>query len=282
MTSPTAIDLYGDQSFNIKVYSPPTGKPKKVVLICGALGVHSSFYQPIAQWLASRQCLAITFDHRGMGTNQRPGQPLGDISVRTWLNEDLAAIISWLRTHYTQYRISCLGHSFGGVSLGACPAVNEVERLILVSPLSGYLNHFRLKTRLLLNTYRLLVPLVVPLLGYFHFPGNKTIHHEHIPPKVIRSWARWLTSPDFIKSDSELDVANYQQFHGSLIAFAFDDDKRSPLDAVIAATRYYPRARYSTILKVSPQAHGMEKIGHYNMFSDTASHSLWPLIYETL
>ncbi|MFC5695221.1 alpha/beta fold hydrolase [Pseudomonas sp. GCM10022186] len=275
------IDLYGDGTFFIRQFRPLHQPVRQVVLICGGLGINASFYQAFAHWLAGRGCCVVTFDHRGLGINAVSRAEMKRIDMDTWLGRDLSTILLWLRKGYPELPLCCIGHSFGGATLGASPAIAVVDRIVLVSAQSGYLGGFGPRIRALLGIYvYVMIPLLVPAYGYF--PARKIGAGENIPQKVIRRWRRWVKTPGYLQGDLKLDREGYRQFRGSLTALSFSDDAMAPLNTVAEVADYYSQAAHSSLLSISPEETGMSEIGHFRMFSRAAAETIWPLIYGRL
>lgn len=275
------IDIYGTGNFFIRRFYPLNEPVTNVVLINGGLGINSTFYHSFARWLAAQGCCVVTFDHRGLGLNKVEKAEMDGIDVDTWFSQDLSTILLWLRLNYPNVPLCCVGHSFGGATLGACPAIGVVDRIVLISAQSGYVGNFCPRIRALLAMYvYALIPILVPVYGYF--PAKKIGAGENIPRKVISRWRRWVQTPGYLQADAGLNREGYRKFRGALTAFSFSDDTMAPLSAVAEVTDYYSQAAHSSLLSISPRDAGMDEIGHFKMFSRDASETIWPTIYKSL
>ncbi|MDA8482673.1 alpha/beta fold hydrolase [Pseudomonas resinovorans] len=275
------IDLYGNGKFFVREFCPIREPVSHLVVICGGLGINAVFYQSFACWLTEKGCCVVTFDHRGLGLNVVPDEEMAEIDLETWLSQDLSTILYWLRLKYPNLPLCCIGHSFGGATLGASPAIGLVDRIVLVSAQSGYMGHFDTRIRALLGMYvYVLIPLLVPIRGYF--PAKKIGAGENIPRKVIHRWRRWVQAPGYIQADYGLNREGYRRFKGSLAALAFSDDRMAPLSSVAEVVDYYSQASHSSLQSISPEETGMNEIGHFKMFSRDASEAVWPLIHQSL
>lgn len=275
------IDIYGAGSFFVRRFSPIKAPIENVVVISGGLGINSVFYQSFARWLARRGCCVVTFDHRGLGLNTVPRAEMDEIDVGTWFNQDFSAILLWLRFNYPDVPLCCIGHSFGGATLGISPAIGVVDRIVLVSAQSGYMGGFGLRIRALLGMYvYALIPLLVPVYGYF--PAKKIGAGENIPCKVICRWRQWVRTPGYIQGDTDLDREGYRRFKGTIAALSFSDDHMAPMNTVAEVVDYYSQALHSSLLNVVPQEVGMSEIGHFKMFSRDAAETIWPIIHQSL
>lgn len=80
------------------------------LLVSHATGFHGRCYQPFAEALPGRHCVA--FDYRGHGDTSRPDGPL------EWpqYGDDAEAMAAWL-AHRTGGPIDAFGHSMGGACL---------------------------------------------------------------------------------------------------------------------------------------------------------------------
>lgn len=275
------VDLYGNGNFYVRQFSPAHTPVDRVVVICGGLGINAVFYQSFSRWLAERGCCVVTFDHRGLGLNVVSEAEMEVIDMETWFSQDLSTILYWLRLKYPGLPLCCIGHSFGGATLGASPAIGLVDHILLVSAQSGYMGNFGLRIRVLLGMYvYVLIPLLVPFRGYF--PARKIGAGENIPRKVIRRWRRWVQAPGYIQTDSSLNREGFRSFRGTLAALAFSDDQMAPLSSVAEVVDYYSQASHSSLQSISPEETDMSEIGHFKMFSRDAANSIWPLIYKSL
>ncbi len=275
------IDLYGNGNFFVRQFLPADEPVRNVVVICGGLGINAVFYQSFARWLAERGSCVVTFDHRGLGLNAVPETAMDSIDVETWFSQDLSTILYRLRLTYPDLSLCCIGHSFGGATLGACPAIGVVDRIVLVSAQSGYMGNFGLRIRALLGMYvYVLIPLLVPLRGYF--PAKKIGAGENIPRRVIHRWRQWVRAPGYVQDDLSLNREGYRKFKGTLAALAFSDDQMAPLRTVVEVVDYYSHASHSSLQSISPEETGMSDIGHFKMFSRAAADTIWPLIHKSL
>ncbi|QEY64177.1 alpha/beta fold hydrolase [Metapseudomonas lalkuanensis] len=275
------VDVYGTGNLFIRLFKPCQKKTKKVVLICGGLGINSVFYQSFARWLASQGCCAVTFDHRGLGLNSVSKADMDRIDVDTWLSQDLSAILFWLRLNYPNVPLCCIGHSFGGATLGVSPAINLLDKIVLVSAQSGYMGGFGHRIKALLGMYvYILIPLLVPVFGYF--PAKKIGAGENIPRRVICRWQQWVKTPGYIQADFELNREGYRRFRGVLTAISFSDDAMAPLSTVAEVADYYSEASHSSLLSISPEEVGLNEVGHFRMFSRDAAETIWPKILNSL
>jgi predicted alpha/beta hydrolase len=275
------VDIYGTGNLLVRQFCPIHKPVRNVVLISGGLGINSVFYHSFARWLAAQGCCVMTFDHRGLGLNTVAKTEMDGIDVDTWLSQDLSAILLWLRLSYPNVPLCCIGHSFGGATLGASPAIGVVDRIVLVSAQSGYMGNFGPRIRALLAMYvYALIPLLVPVYGYF--PAKKIGAGENIPRKVISRWRRWVQTPGYLQADTDLNREGYRKFGGTLTALSFSDDVMAPLSTVAEVADYYSQATHSSLLSISPRDAGMDEIGHFKMFSRDASETIWPMIYKSL
>ncbi|OWJ90211.1 hypothetical protein B6S59_28660 [Pseudomonas sp. A46] len=275
------VDIYGNGSLRVRKYTPVNSDLSRLVVICGGLGINSLFYQPFARWLSQRGCCVVTFDHRGLGLNAVPRSKMRAIDLDTWFSQDLSTIFYWLRLKYPGLPLGCIGHSFGGATLGVAPAIDLVDRIVLVSAQSGYVGNFGVRVKLLLFMYiYVLIPILVPIYGCF--PAKKIRAGENIPASIIRRWRKWVRVPGYLQSDLELNREGYRKFKGIISAFVFSDDIMAPMNTVAEVVDYYSQATHSSFQTISPEDAGMSEIGHFKMFSHAAAETIWPRIYKSL
>jgi len=66
----------------------PPGIVRASVLIAPAMGVSQRFYAALADWLASRGFLVVTFDFRGIGLSRRADLRTLDTTISDWAESD--------------------------------------------------------------------------------------------------------------------------------------------------------------------------------------------------
>src|SRR5918999_3011041 len=107
-------------------------RAERVVLVAPATGVKRKLYRPFAEFLAGEGFAVVTWDWRGTG-DSRPASLRGfDATMRDWGERDLAGIIEWATVRYPTARLTAVGHSYGGQSIGLAPHRDRVRALVTV------------------------------------------------------------------------------------------------------------------------------------------------------
>src|SRR5690606_26621905 len=75
-----------------------------VVLINSAMGMPRGFYTPLANFLAGEGIDTLTWDYRGIGDSVKGSVKNTPSSIHDWGEQDLPAMIDWLRARYPQRR----------------------------------------------------------------------------------------------------------------------------------------------------------------------------------
>ncbi len=83
-----------------------------VLLVLHGLGAHSGWFIDLGNSLASRHLTIYAVDHRGFG---RSDGLAGHIDNYHTYTQDIAAIVTEIRTRHPTSRIFVLGHSMGGI-----------------------------------------------------------------------------------------------------------------------------------------------------------------------
>jgi predicted alpha/beta hydrolase len=238
-----------------------------VVLIAPATAVQRRLYAPLAEFLAHRGCVVLTWDWRGTG-GSRPRSLKGfAATMRGWAQSDLAGIIQWAGLSFPHRRLTAIGHSFGGQSFGLAPGAERLAALVTVAAQNGYVGYWPPRNRLGLRLlWHVAVPAVSHAIGYW--PGQLLRTGEDLPQGVALEWARWCTSPDY---HGELD--RYARLRVPMLAYSIDDDWIAPLRAVEALHAAYVNCTIER-RHVLPQELYLERVGHFGLLRD-AGPTVW-------
>jgi predicted alpha/beta hydrolase len=260
---------------------PAVGTARAAVLLAGAMAVPHRFYGSFSEFLAAGGCAVLRFDYRGIGAS-REGTVGGEPArLREWGEVDVAGALDWLAGRYPGLPLGLVGHSAGGWLPALAPNRGRLGAMVTIASQSGWSGHWPWPGRLkLLLFWRLVLPAVVAACGYL--PG-RILGSESIPRGVAREWAHWARSPDFLRSrrrGSETAVRagsaspELGEFDGPLRAYAIAGDTYAPVAAVRRLPDFYPAAR-SEVQVFSTLGRNGERPGHFNVFRDSFSESLW-------
>ena len=221
------------------------GIAKGVVVLAGATGVRRNVYTPFAEHLASQGWQVFTFDARGIAASTMQHSRKEAACMRDWGRLDLDAVLRCAADQWGGWEgVILVGHSSGGHLAGLAPALKNVPRMLLVA--SGTCN-WRLYPRRqwprLLVTWYLAVPALVALYGYL--PAWAGVGMD-LPKGVARDWRNWSVAPDYLFSDSSLDVSGYFSYSGQVHAISMADDLGySPPATVKDLLRHFSSAQVS-------------------------------------
>ena len=265
---------------------PPQARPRRAVLVAGALGVDQRFYAPFATWLAERGDLVMTFDLRGIGASRAPEHRHTlrglDVDMLGWARLDFAAAVDAL-ADIAGGPVTVVGHSLGAhhAGLTGARAQAQIARLVAVAAGSGSWRTWaapaRRRAPLMLHVA---VPCLTPLFGYF--PGRRLKMVGDLPAGVALQWSRWCRHPDFAwGSEPELVLTSLASARFPIHALSFSDDEAM----TEACTRHLLAAFVNApaeLETVRPAALGLDAIGHLGGFRRRAGAALWPLIEARL
>jgi predicted alpha/beta hydrolase len=254
----------------MRLFRVPAGTPARgAILLAAAMGVPQRFYEPLAQWLAARGFVTLTFDYRGMGLS-RSG-PLRDVSatIETWAELDTRAALQALAARADELPITWVGHSLGGQIV---PFLDEdfrrahrVQKIVTVAAGSGYWleNAPQLRRRVWLFWFGA-VPLTTPFLGYF--PGKRLGMVGDLPRGVIAQWRRWCLDREYaVGAEGPRVRALFAAVETPLTSLSFTDDEMMSAANIASLHGFYTSAPRS-LIRLAPADVGVDKIGHFGFF----------------
>jgi len=175
----------------------PAAEPRGAALIVPAMGVTQDYYRALATWLAGQGVLTATFDYRGMGQSRNGRLRDVDATVIDWAVEDCAAMVDTVAARALGKPLTWIGHSLGGQLLGLLPDRARIAKAVAIAAGSGYWrdNSPGLRWRVWV-LWGLLVPVTVPLFGYF--PGKRLRVVGDVPGPAMKQWRRWCLDRDYV------------------------------------------------------------------------------------
>ena len=248
---------------------------ERVVLIAPATGVKRRLYRPFAEFLAQEGFVVITWDWRGTG-DSRPASLRGfEATMRGWGERDLAGVIAWASSRHPSAKLTAVGHSYGGQSIGLAPNRALVGALVTVGAQSGYYGHWPRPQRYLYSAlWRIAMPLTTRIAGYF--PARLFRFGEDLPRGVALQWARWCRTPSYLS-----EWSGHRAFKAPVLAIGFMDDPFAPPEAVDALLTHYG-SRKQQRWSIAPDELGVKEIGHFGFFRSGVTPSLWRDVAEWL
>lgn len=244
-----------------------------LVVVMAATGVTRRHYRRFAAHLAEHGIVAITFDYRGIGDSTSGPIATTRMAMSDWGTKDAAGVIAWARRTYAPARVVVVGHSAGGQLVGVMPNHHRVDAVLAVAAQSGYWRLWPAPDRLLMALiWYVAVPGVTAILP--HFPSRRLGVGENLPRGIVRQWARWCRSPNYILSEGDSIVERFAEYRGVIRAYLFADDRYAPPAAVRALVSFYTRARRE-IVRCAPADVSQDRIGHFGFFREQFRATLW-------
>ncbi|HEU4458997.1 MAG TPA: alpha/beta hydrolase [Methylibium sp.] len=249
------------------------GRERAVVVVAPALSTPQAFYAGFCRWLAAQGHDVLSFDYRGIESGSAAQARASGIDMETWLRVDVSVAIDEARRRAGGRPLLYVGHSLGGMALGATPGAARVDRAITIASGSGYPGLNPRSGRQLWLLGRVAMPLYTRLFGYF--PGAPIRKVGNLPRGVALQWSGWLRRRGYWFDDPAYDMRErFASVRCPLLALSFSDDKAIQQPAVDDL-----HARYvaTTVRRVhlAPAQAGLARIGHMGFFRRDAA-ALWP------
>lgn len=248
-----------------------------VVLINSAMGMPRDFYAPFAAFLANAGIETLCWDYRGIGESVNGSAAGMPATIHDWGEQDLPAVIDWLRARYPERRLVIIAHSVGGQILGMTPKTNHADRLVLIGAQSGY---WRLWSGWQQLRIGFIWHVVIPVVSRFcrHFPARWFGLAVDLPNGVAREWARWGRDPDYLMGvHRRASAAHYAEIDRPLLNVWISDDDIASFAANRRMLTWYPRARV-TNWDLRPDELGVTRIGHFRLFRESIGPAFWPRV----
>jgi len=252
----------------------PGGEPRGAALIVPAMGVTQAFYAALATWLAGQGFLTATFDYRGMGRSRNGRLRDVDATVVDWAVVDCAAMVDAMAERAPGKPLTWVGHSLGGQLLGLLPNRARIAKAVAIAAGSGYWrdNSPGLRWRVWVLWW-LLVPLTVPVFGYF--PGKRLRLVGDVPGPAMKQWRRWCLDPDYVVgAEGEAMRARYAAVDTPIHSLSFTDDEFMSERSIAALQAFFAGAP-RTATRLHPREVGESRIGHFGFFRPRYEQSLW-------
>ena len=244
-----------------------------VVVIAPATGVAQYHYDDFAHWLASKGYTAITFDYDGIGLSIDRHVKYSRSDKLSWAKYDCPAVLDFVEQHYPQQHCTWLGHSVGAHMLGMMDSVERIDKAITVGAGTGTWWYNAPPTkRVAWFLWYFLVPLVVPVMGYF--PGDKLKIMCNLPKGVIMQWRRWCLNKDYaVGVEGEVLRQRFAEVELPMTSLAFTDDEMMSLTNVEKLHAFFTGAE-KKMLQIKPSDIEQKRIGHIGWHKQRFS-NLW-------
>lgn len=258
-------------------FDPPAGRaPRAAVLIGAAMGVPQRYYAAFARFLAAEGFAVLTFDYRGIGES-RPRSLRGfRATMDDWARLDYDAALRAARSLVPpdQGPLLTVGHSLGGQMPGLAPSRGLLDGLLGIATGTGYWRIARPATRRRAPLmWWVMVPLVVPLAGYF--PGARLGAIGDLPAGVARQWTRWCRDPQYCIGVEGREVReSYASVRFPVHCVSFEDDEMLTAANTEALLGFYANAPREH-LRIDPRGTAAGRVGHLGFFRERLRDTLW-------
>ncbi|WP_281556972.1 alpha/beta fold hydrolase [Thalassomonas sp. RHCl1] len=267
------IDCQDGQQLAATLYTPKD-EVKGAVLIGPATGIKRQFYHSFACYLVENGYGVISYDNRGIGESLSGKVCASKASLQCWGEQDMPAVLEALKSYFPDTSYHLIGHSAGGQLVGLMYNGKDLSSIFNFASSSGQLRNMKLPYSLKANFF---MNVFVPLSNLFfgHTKSQLVGMGEPLPKGVAQQWRLWCNGQGYVKTAFGKTV-NRHWYHElttpSMWVNASDDDIAID-DNVADMLSVFKKLKVDT-LTVSPQAHGLDEIGHMKFFS-RKSKSLW-------
>jgi predicted alpha/beta hydrolase len=249
------------------------GASAGAIVLAPALSTPRAFYRGFAEFLVEQGYAALSFDYRGIETGAVREVRASDTDMETWLRVDVSAAIDEAAARSGGAPVYLVGHSLGGMALGATPSASRLAAAVTIASGNGYpgLNPRSGKALWFLGNVAL--PLYTRLFGYF--PGRRIHKVGNLPRGVALQWSRWLKRRDYWFADPDYDMAErFAQVRCPVLSVSFADDRalqRPAIDDLHARYANAPVTRWH----LAPGQLALEGVGHFGFFKRASAAALW-------
>lgn len=240
--------------------------PSLAVLISAGTGFPRQFYHAIAQYMAERGAIVLTYDYRGIAGSCQGDLAQSEIEYADWGRYDMVAAVEHLSQAAPGLRITHLAHSVGGHFIGVMSNHEAIDRHAFISVGTGFIGGHQLRNWPLelyfwwgLGSYSLL------RWGYIKPIGGW--QGEALPPRVFKTWRKWSQSRRYFQVDYEglLKPQHYADVTAPIRSWVFSDDPIATPRAAQDLLDCYPNAAKSLQIR-TPTDIGVRRIGHEGAF----------------
>ncbi len=249
-----------------------------VLIIASATGVKQSFYKKFAEYLCTKGITVITFDYTGIGESLQTSIKKIKTNVAHWGKVDLDSVIKYAKNNYSDANLIVVGHSIGGQLIGLAQSSLEVDKILLIATQSGYWKLWKGNNRLKMwaNWY-LLFPILTNLFSYM--PSKKISGMENLPKNVAKQWSSWGRKSNYLFDEFKGNDLFFNEIQCSILAISIENDFYAPKEAVDWFVNKFKKANIKRV-HIIPSNYNSKNIGHFGMFRENFSNTLWPSILE--
>lgn len=254
------LETTAGHTITAQIFSP-LGESKGVCIIATATGVAQHLYNDFANWLTEQNYTAVTFDYDGIGQSIDRHVKYSKSDKLSWAKHDCPTVLNFVKQVYPEQKITWIGHSVGAHMLGFMEDTNAIDKAITVGAGTGtWWYNAKPTKRAVWFLWYFLVPIVVPLMGYF--PGDKLKVMCDLPKGVIMQWRRWCLKEDYaIGYEGDWLRERFANTKMPITAFAFSDDDMMSMKNITMLHSFFTGSKQSMV-KIKPSDVGQKRIGH--------------------
>lgn len=274
MPTSVSIPCRDGYALSANIWLPPD-EPRGSVIVSSATGVLARYYARYAAFLSEQGYRVLTYDYRGIG-GSRPASLRGAGFIwRDWGDLDFDAAVRWMRQRDPVGPLVAVGHSIGGFLPGFAAAAVEVDRFLSVGAQYAYWRDYAPAQRWqMFARWHLFMPALTALCGYF--PGRRLGWLEDLPAGVAREWAFRKARLEHSYPAQERDevIRRFAAVRAPILAVSMSDDEYGTPPAIERGLSYYRNAHREHV-RLTPQALGETRVGHFDLFRDRYRESFW-------
>ncbi len=245
---------------------------KSIIIIMPAMGAHARPYRFMASHLANAGHAVLTVDPRGHGQSLPHPKRGIDYGVDDFLRQDIPAVLSYMKSEFSDRPVIMMGHSFGGHLNAMYTAENpdQVDALVNLTTTHVYFRKLALPSIMLFLGFTT----IAKILGYV--PGQHLGWGTPMAHRQVMDWAGWGMTDTFRGTDGRNMEPAMAQLAKPLLSIGFSDDYRLAPPAGIDHFNDLLPACELTRWTISPEDMGAPKIGHFGHLRDCEK--LWSQI----
>jgi len=260
MMETKTLDTPAGHTITAQVF-PAQGVSKGVCIIATATGVAQHLYNDFANWLTEHHYTAVTFDYDGIGLSIDRHVKFSKSDKLSWAKHDCPTVLAYVQATFTDQKITWIGHSVGAHMLGFMENTSAIDKAITVGAGTGtWWYNAKPTKRIAWFLWYFLVPVTVPLLGYF--PGDKLKVMCNLPKGVIMQWRRWCLKKEYaIGYEGNWLRQRFADTKMPMTSFAFSDDDMMSMKNIDMLHSYFTGSE-KKMIKIKPSDIGQKRIGH--------------------
>ena len=273
--SASAADGYPIQ---VSIYEPfKRSEYEHVAILNSGAGIPRAFYESFAAWLADEGLPVATYDYRGIGGSR--GETIRSLhaSIRDWGSKDCAGVLSAMGAWYPSAKLCVIAHSIGGVVTGFVTNPPKIDRMLLISPHTGFFGDYGSTARWrMFFLWHFVMPVLTRTTGYF--PGRRLGFPEDLPYEVAIEWGRRRRLRDLRLDRS---TAQFSHITASTLVLRPVDDPFATAAAMQRVKQHFQGASFTDV-SISSDTLPPRAIGHFGFFRSRNRQRLWPLALKWL